>query len=136
MAKTTFFSSLIIVTALWDFFPIFFDIENQKNWVKNAGTPSNKVKNPSKFGSREFFFSRFKETDAYAKSRDFFLFLKGVILLRIQFCICWAVWDTWLDSDFIPRKSKKSKNRKSDFKFWICIKNNACMRNLSAWMHV
>ena len=23
----------------------------------------------------------------------------------------------WLVSDFIPRKSKKSKNRKSDFKF-------------------
>ena len=28
----------------------------------------------------------------------------------------------WLDSDFIPRSSKKSKNRKSDFKFRICIK--------------
>ena len=24
---------------------------------------------------------------------------------------------TWFDSDFIPRKSKKSKPRKSDFKF-------------------
>ena len=42
----------------------------------------------------------------------------------------------WLDSEFIPRKSKKSKLRKSDIKFWISIKNNACMRYLSAWMHV
>ena len=30
--------------------------------------------------------------------------------------------------DFIPRKGKKSKPRKSGFKFWVCIKNNACMR--------
>ena len=42
----------------------------------------------------------------------------------------------WLVSEFNPRKSKKSKNRKSDFKFWICMKNNACIRNLSARMHI
>ena len=41
-----------------------------------------------------------------------------------------------LDSNFISRKCKKSKPRKSDFQFWIWIKNNACMRNLSAWMHL
>ena len=36
----------------------------------------------------------------------------------------------------IPRKSKKSKPQKFDYKFWFCIKNNACIPNLSAWMRV
>ena len=33
--------------------------------------------------------------DAYAKSRGFFRILKGIIIFRIQFCICWAPWDTY-----------------------------------------
>ena len=41
----------------------------------------------------------------------------------------------WLDSDFTPRKSQKSKIWRSNKLFEILIKNSACMRNLSPWMH-
>ena len=37
-------------------FSILFDIENQIIFAKNSGTSWNKVKNPAKVGSREFFF--------------------------------------------------------------------------------
>ena len=41
----------------------------------------------------------------------------------------------WLNSDFTPRNSKKSKLHESDYLFENFIKNKACMRNLSPWMH-
>ena len=68
MSKNDFF------LVFWDFgprpvtskhyrnmFSILFDIENQIIFAKNSGTSRNKVKNPAKVGSREFFFSRFFE---------------------------------------------------------------------------
>ena len=42
-------------------FSILFEMENQKNKVKNSGGDRNKVKNSAKVGSREIFFSRFHE---------------------------------------------------------------------------
>ena len=42
-------------------FSILFDKENQIIFVKNSGTSWNKVKNPAKVGSREFFFRDFTE---------------------------------------------------------------------------
>ena len=39
-----------------------------------------------------------------------------------------------LDSDFILWRTKKSKSRPSELKWWTCIENKFCVRNLSAWM--
>ena len=75
------------------------------------------------------------------ENRHFWLCKKPVpsnskIIWYIQF----ISQDPWLDSDFIPSKNKKSRSWNSDLEFWpkefwICIQNNACMQNLSAWMH-
>ena len=71
-----------------------------------------------------------------------FTFLISTNLITKNFVMAWVWWLCFLlvvqrlASNFIPRKSKKSQSWQSNFKFWICIKNNACMRNWSAWMHV
>ena len=51
-------------------FPILFDIENQKNIVKHAETSGNKVKNPAKVGSREFFFEIFRNWPRFVDLKD------------------------------------------------------------------
>ena len=51
-------------------FPILFDIENQKNIVKHAETSGNKVKNPAKVGSREFFFEIFRNWPRFFDLKD------------------------------------------------------------------
>ena len=54
------------------------------------------------------------------KENYFFLFLNNndsQIFLKCKRSL------NWLDSDFIPVKSKKSKSWQSDFEIWICVEN-------------
>ena len=51
-------------------FSILFDIENQIIFAKNSGTSWNKVKNPAKVGSREFFFEIFRNWPRFFDLKD------------------------------------------------------------------
>ena len=77
MAKKRFFFSFSIFGPCHrtsqhygNIFPILFDIENQKNIVKHAETSGNKVKNPAKVGSREFFFEIFRNWPRFFDLKD------------------------------------------------------------------
>ena len=108
--------------------PRFFDLKDVKLNSESNGT-GQKFQKSRDFAQESIkcqnFFKNAFFHDAYAKSRDFAPILKGVILLRIQFCICWAVLDTYPVTvrRFASHANyfQSSEGRRSEFLFEMSV---------------